>query len=558
MVDEHNKINDSSKGDPLALFHNDVKSKMEGLEEESDRSLRITVFIVLVCLLSLIACWAYAADEPASDGSVLLLNVDSGVKAQADALCGPRSVVGAAARLGIPLNLEEYAKRCHVGPDGSTMLNLLTASWDSFLHAQGVQLTWAQLAALDTPVVLYLHPNHFAFVDPREKPAAEVGEAVRLYDYPKAARWVGRQELEKSWRGEALIIRNRIQTPQMLKFETLLDDFGAAPGQGEVTRTIHFRNESGEPVEIKAIDSSCGCTVGRLDQRLYKPGEKGELTITVKLSGRRGVQRQLIRIRSTDRINPEFTLMVQGAVVKPVHVSRDMVDLGQVYPGQTVRESLIVTDRAGGFLKINKIRFALRGGAAASQAPSVAASCTLTENSADAAPAAAGPAAHAVMDRGAGDKHFQVEVALHIPEQAQPGPRVGELTLDTTDRFFPQVKLPVIYNVVPARLAASPARLALGVVDPAQPAAPARIEVKRLDGAPLAPLTFTLLCQGKPLEGALQVQSSPASAASAVADLTLDQAKLRPQLHAGLNRGTLQISDGTQQVAVPWSCFINE
>lgn len=558
MLDKHHNATNSSSGDPLNVFHEKVEARLDQLASDSVRSSKITLIIVLICVLSLFTCWIYANEAPTIGNAELILNMDSGASARSDVLCGPRSVVGAAARLGIPIDLEEYAKRCHVGAGGATLFDLLNASWESMLFAQGVQLTWPQLVALDTPVVLYLHPNHFAFVDPREKPAPEIGDAVRLYDYPMAARWVARQELEQSWRGETLIIRNRIQTPQMLKFETLLDDFGAAPGQGQVDRTIRFRNESNEPVEIKAIDSSCGCTVGRLDRRRYEPGEQGELTVTVKLSGRRGVQRQIVRIRSTDRANPEFTLTVQGAVVKPVHVSKDMIDLGQVYPGQTVRESLILSDRAGGYLNIKKIRFALSGGMPANQTPSVSAACSLTANSADRAPDVSQSGLYAVMDRGAGDKHFQIELAAHIPEQAQPGPRLGELTIDTSDRFFPVIKLPVVYYVTPAKLAVSPARLSLGVIDSALRAPASQIEIKRLDGMRLDSLTFTLLYQGKPIKEALQVRFTPASAATVMAVIALNPEKMRPLLSAGLNRGALQISDGNQQLTVPWTCFINE
>ena len=134
--------------------------------------------VTLTAFIGSIICLKTSFPHGTTPDSVTTLPLTRSIlNGPSDLLCGPRSIAGAAARLGIIIDYKEFAERCNVTSRGLSMLDLYRAARNYPITAVGAELEWNQLTRLDAPAVLYLNNDHFVFVDPREHPRG-VHEAV--------------------------------------------------------------------------------------------------------------------------------------------------------------------------------------------------------------------------------------------------------------------------------------------------------------------------------------------------------------------------------------------
>ncbi len=105
-----------------------------------------------------------------------------------------------------------------------------------------------------------------------------------------------------------------------IQFATRLYDFDKIIG-GEVLKYMFvFTNVGNQVLEIKDIQSTCGCTTSETWARRVEPGKTGSIPIelfTVNYSGR--IEKSLT-VLCNDTNQPEVTLRIQGLVWWPVEV----------------------------------------------------------------------------------------------------------------------------------------------------------------------------------------------------------------------------------------------
>ncbi|MCC5840952.1 MAG: DUF1573 domain-containing protein [Opitutales bacterium] len=78
----------------------------------------------------------------------------------------------------------------------------------------------------------------------------------------------------------------------------------AAPGEQMVTAVFPFTNGGNQPITIRNMQSTCGCTVAELEKRIYAPGESGEIKAVFSYGGRMGRQMKQVRVTTSDRSQP--------------------------------------------------------------------------------------------------------------------------------------------------------------------------------------------------------------------------------------------------------------
>jgi subtilisin family serine protease len=86
-----------------------------------------------------------------------------------------------------------------------------------------------------------------------------------------------------------LVIAAAPTQARSLDFPEPLQDMGRIPHSQVQTHRFAFANTSERAVRILRVQATCGCTVGTLDKKVYKAGERGELVVTLdpeKFSGR--------------------------------------------------------------------------------------------------------------------------------------------------------------------------------------------------------------------------------------------------------------------------------
>ncbi len=75
---------------------------------------------------------------------------------------------------------------------------------------------------------------------------------------------------------------------------------------------FHFTNTGNSAVDIRQIESSCGCTTAELEQRHYEPGASGDIIARYTVGDHVGLQTKTIAVVTNDREQPTMlTLAVQ-------------------------------------------------------------------------------------------------------------------------------------------------------------------------------------------------------------------------------------------------------
>src|SRR5258706_15999846 len=101
-----------------------------------------------------------------------------------------------------------------------------------------------------------------------------------------------------------------------IKFEKDTYDFGTTSEVQSVTGIFKFENVGKADLKVEKPRPSCGCTVASMKPEggLLKPGEKGELTLSVNVSHARGALNKTITVPSHDPDNATTVLNIVAVV----------------------------------------------------------------------------------------------------------------------------------------------------------------------------------------------------------------------------------------------------
>jgi hypothetical protein len=86
-----------------------------------------------------------------------------------------------------------------------------------------------------------------------------------------------------------------------LSWDKEIQEFHVVPEDKSVTAHYSFKNTGSEPLTIKRVTTSCGCTSAKLAKNTYAPGESGDIEAKFILGTRRGPQRKQIIVTSDDK-----------------------------------------------------------------------------------------------------------------------------------------------------------------------------------------------------------------------------------------------------------------
>ena len=84
----------------------------------------------------------------------------------------------------------------------------------------------------------------------------------------------------------------------VMHFDTLEHDFGTIIEGERVVCYFDYANGGGSDLLITSVEASCGCTTPGWSSEPLKPGEQESLELIFDASGRSGVQRKVVTVRS--------------------------------------------------------------------------------------------------------------------------------------------------------------------------------------------------------------------------------------------------------------------
>lgn len=114
---------------------------------------------------------------------------------------------------------------------------------------------------------------------------------------------------------------------QSVRFLETEHDFGAfAEDDGKVSTDFKFINESSEPLTIKHVRSSCGCTVPEYSKAKIQPGDTASVTVVYNPTGRPGRFSKSLVVKLSD--DTEEHLGIKGVVIGSQNTLQSRFPLG--------------------------------------------------------------------------------------------------------------------------------------------------------------------------------------------------------------------------------------
>jgi len=108
--------------------------------------------------------------------------------------------------------------------------------------------------------------------------------------------------------------------PPRIVLEPASFDWGEVPYDRAVTQAFLIKNEGGEPLEILAVTTSCGCTTARVDSDVISPGGTARLWVTFDPTVHEPTTGPVVRfvyLRTNDPTNLEVSLELHATLVEP-------------------------------------------------------------------------------------------------------------------------------------------------------------------------------------------------------------------------------------------------
>jgi len=209
-----------------------------------------------------------------------------------DVLCGPKSLHTAMNLLGVPIEPGSIIQGCKIEAQGVSFGELTGFAKRSGLAVALKRLQWDELVASETASVLYVAPAHYVTVDTRQ-PRGPKG-TVRYYDPNHVARWIDRENLERVWKGDTLLLKAQA-APREVEFETCWLDLGFVSSDVQDFE-VRVRNRGMQPRKVTVAGTSCNCTTASLTSELLEPHGEAVLRATVSLKDRRGVFQERVQV----------------------------------------------------------------------------------------------------------------------------------------------------------------------------------------------------------------------------------------------------------------------
>jgi hypothetical protein len=91
-------------------------------------------------------------------------------------------------------------------------------------------------------------------------------------------------------------------------------DFGQVK-QGEVLEhEFSFKNQTSKILNIKSVNTSCGCTVSQVKKNTLQPGESTSLGVKFNTTGYSGLTQQFVYVNTDNLDNPIIRFIIKAQV----------------------------------------------------------------------------------------------------------------------------------------------------------------------------------------------------------------------------------------------------
>ncbi len=131
-----------------------------------------------------------------------------------------------------------------------------------------------------------------------------------------------------------------------IKFDEITWDFGKVKQGKQLVHVFKFKNDGNEPLEIKKVKTSCGCTAAVLSKKRIPPGEQGEIKVAFNTSGYAGKVQKYIFVETNESNKVKKTLVLKANIEIPpspkISLSSYTADLGLILEKKPIEHKVTV------------------------------------------------------------------------------------------------------------------------------------------------------------------------------------------------------------------------
>jgi len=103
---------------------------------------------------------------------------------------------------------------------------------------------------------------------------------------------------------------------QQIVLETTKVHFGNIFDDQKMFKKIGIKNTGDKTLNIKNVNTTCGCTVGKLAKRILEPGEETVANISFDPKGKRGETEKKVSFVSNDPVNAVVEVTIAADVMR--------------------------------------------------------------------------------------------------------------------------------------------------------------------------------------------------------------------------------------------------
>jgi len=93
-------------------------------------------------------------------------------------------------------------------------------------------------------------------------------------------------------------------------------DFGAVKRDEVLKHDFVLKNESGRILTIKGTNTSCGCTISKIEKSTLLPGETTIIKVQFNTKGYKGEVQQFVYVNTDDTENPVLRFIIKANVTE--------------------------------------------------------------------------------------------------------------------------------------------------------------------------------------------------------------------------------------------------
>jgi Protein of unknown function (DUF1573) len=110
-----------------------------------------------------------------------------------------------------------------------------------------------------------------------------------------------------------------------LKFDKTEIELHPKPDEKQAVGHFTYQNTGKQPVHLKSVKASCGCTTAQTQKDEVPPGEKGEITATFNIGDRTGTQVKTVTVETDDAAKPSTVLTLRTIIPQLLEVTPTFV-----------------------------------------------------------------------------------------------------------------------------------------------------------------------------------------------------------------------------------------